>query len=76
MIGGRTQAELTRAAPMDPEELEPRKKLPTPPDLDRMSIEELKDYIATMEAEISRVKAKIEAKKAHLAGAASLFKSG
>jgi len=59
---------------MDPEELEPRKKAPTPPDLDRMSIEELKDYIATMEAEISRVKAKIEAKKAHLASAASLFK--
>ena len=61
---------------MDPEELEPRKKVPTPPDLDRMSIEELKDYIAAMEAEISRVKAKIEAKKTHLAGAASLFKRG
>jgi uncharacterized small protein (DUF1192 family) len=39
---------------MDLEELEPRKKLPTPPDLDRMSIEELKDYIASMEAEIAR----------------------
>ena len=61
---------------MDPEELEPRKKVATPPDLDRMSIEELRDYIAAMEAEISRVKAKIEAKKAYLAGAASLFKSG
>lgn len=61
---------------MDPEELEPRKKLSTPPDLDRMSIEELKDYIAAMEAEISRVKAKIEAKKTHLAGAAGLFKNG
>jgi len=60
---------------MDPEELEPRKKVPAPLDLDRMSIEELKDYIAAMEAEISRVKAKIEAKKAHLAGAAGLFKS-
>ncbi len=59
---------------MDPEELEPRKKVPTPPDLDRMSIEELKDYIAAMEAEISRVKTKIAAKQAHLAGAASLFK--
>jgi len=61
---------------MDPEELEPRKKVATPPDLDRMSIEELRDYIAAMEAELSRVKAKIEAKTAHLAGAASLFKSG
>jgi uncharacterized small protein (DUF1192 family) len=75
MIDSAAQAELTRAGPMDPEELEPRKKVPTPPDLDRMSIEELKDYITAMEAEISRVKAKIEAKKAHLAGAASLFKS-
>ena len=61
---------------MDPEELEPRKKPPTPPDLDRMSIEELKDYIASMEAEIARVKSKIEAKQAHLAGAAALFKTG
>jgi uncharacterized small protein (DUF1192 family) len=41
-----------------------------------MSIEELKDYIASMEAEIARVKSKIEAKQAHLAGAAALFKSG
>jgi uncharacterized small protein (DUF1192 family) len=61
---------------MDLEELEPRKKLPTPPDLDRMSIEELKDYIAAMEAEIARVRSKIEAKQAHLAGAAGLFRSG
>ena len=59
---------------MDIEELEPRKKLPTPPDLDRMSIEELEDYIASMEAEIVRVKHKIEAKQAHRAGAAALFK--
>lgn len=61
---------------MDLEELELRKKLPTPPDLDRMSIEELKDYIAAMEAEIARVRGKIEAKQAHLAGAAGLFRSG
>jgi uncharacterized small protein (DUF1192 family) len=61
---------------MDLEDLEPRKKAPAPRDLDRMSIEELNEYIAAMEAEIARVRAKIEAKKAHLAGAASLFKSG
>jgi uncharacterized small protein (DUF1192 family) len=61
---------------MDLEDLEPRKKPLTPLDLDRMSIEELKDYIASMEAEIARVKSKIEAKQAHLAGAAALFKSG
>jgi uncharacterized small protein (DUF1192 family) len=67
---------IPEVAAMDLEELEPRKKLPTPPDLDRMSLEELKDYIASMEAEIARVKSKIEAKKAHLAGAAGLFKGG
>jgi uncharacterized small protein (DUF1192 family) len=59
---------------MDLEELEPRKQTPKPTDLDRMSIEELRDYIASLEAEILRVRAKIEAKKAHLAGAAALFK--
>jgi uncharacterized small protein (DUF1192 family) len=67
---------VPEVAAMDVEELEPRKKLPTPPDLDRMSIEELKDYIASMEAEIARVRSKIKAKQAHLAGAAALFKSG
>ena len=61
---------------MDLEELEPRKKAPAPRDLDRMSVEELQDYIASLEAEIARVKAKIDAKKAHLAGAAGLFKTG
>jgi uncharacterized small protein (DUF1192 family) len=60
---------------MDIEELEPRKKAPTPPNLDSLSIEELTDYIASLEAEITRVKAKIDAKKAHLAGAANLFRS-
>jgi uncharacterized small protein (DUF1192 family) len=59
---------------MDIEELEPRKKVPTPLDLDRMSIEELGDYIVSLEAEIARVRAKIDAKKSHLAGAAGLFK--
>jgi uncharacterized small protein (DUF1192 family) len=61
---------------MDLEELEPRKKTPAPRDLDRMSIEELQDYILSLETEIARVRAKIDAKKAHLAGAAGLFKTG
>jgi len=61
---------------MDPEELEPRKKAPAPRELDSLSIEELRGYIAQMEAEIERVKAKIAAKQAHLTGAAGLFKQG
>lgn len=61
---------------MDLEDLEPRKKKPTPPDLDRLSVEELNEYVATLQAEMDRVKAKIASKTAYLAGAAALFKSG
>ena len=61
---------------MDIEELEPRKKGPPPLNLDPLSVEELTDYIAALETEIARVKAKIEAKRSHLAGAASLFRKG
>lgn len=61
---------------MDPEDLEPRKKKVQPRELDSLSVQELTDYIGEMEAEIDRVKAKIAAKKAHLSGAASLFKQG
>ncbi len=60
---------------MEPEDLEPRKKAVAPRELDSLSVEELKDYIAELEGEIQRVKAKISAKQTHLAGAASLFKS-
>lgn len=61
---------------MDPEDLEPRKKKVEPRNLDVLSIGELNEYIAELEAEIDRVRAKIAAKQAHRAGAASLFKSG
>jgi uncharacterized small protein (DUF1192 family) len=61
---------------MDLEELEPRRKAPALRELDTLSIGELKEYIAELEAEITRVKAKIAAKEAHLSGAGSLFKSG
>ena len=61
---------------MDPEDLEPRKKKVALRELDSLSVQELTDYIGEMEAEITRVKAKIAAKQAHLTGAASLFKQG
>ena len=60
---------------MDIEDLEPRKKIIPPVNLDVMSVEELNDYVHALEAEISRTKVKIEAKKAHLGAAATLFKS-
>ena len=61
-------------AAMELEDLEPRKKAPAPRELDSLSVEELRDYIAQLEGEIERVKAKIAAKRAHLEGAAGLFK--
>ena len=61
---------------MELEDLEPRKKAPAPRELDSLSVEELRDYIAQLEAEIERVKAKIAVKRAHLEGAAGLFKKG
>ena len=39
-----------------------------------MSIEELRDYIAEMEGEIARVKAKIETKLKHRSSIDGLFK--
>ncbi len=61
---------------MDIEDLEPRKKAVTPKNLDVMSVEELRSYIAELQAEIERAQAKIAAKEAHRQGAASLFKKG
>ncbi len=60
---------------MDIEDLEPQKKKPQPKDLDAMGLEELEGYLAELEAEAARVKAKIESKKSYLAGAAGLFRS-
>ena len=60
---------------MDLEELEPKKQKPQPRNLDVLSIEELNNYIAEMQAEIARVEEKIAAKKAHINAAAGLFKS-
>lgn len=60
---------------MDLDDLEPRKKAVEQRNLDILSIDELEAYIADLQAEIERVRAKIAAKRAHLAGAAGLFKS-
>ncbi len=49
------------------------RKLP-PKDLTQLSIAELTDYIAGLEAEITRAKAAISAKQSHRAGVEGLFK--
>jgi uncharacterized small protein (DUF1192 family) len=64
---------------MDLEELFPSKPddplvLLTRQDLDPLSIEELHARIATLEGEIARVRAKIEASVNHRASAEALFK--
>ena len=60
---------------MDIEDLEPRKAIQKPKDLDTMGVEELEEYLAELEAEAEQVKAKIAAKKAYLSGAEGLFKT-
>ncbi len=60
----------------DFDDLEPRgpNKKPTLRNLEPMSIDELRDYIERLKAEIARVEAQIAAKKNQAKGAASLFK--
>ncbi len=59
----------------DLDDLDPRqKKKPTPLNLDELNIEDLKDYAATLKAELDRVETKIKAKQSHASAAAALFK--
>jgi uncharacterized small protein (DUF1192 family) len=59
---------------MEEEERKPKAAWPGRPDLSPMSVEDLNDYIAELEAEIARVRADIERKETHRAGLDSLFK--
>ena len=56
------------------DDLDPRHKKTVPKNLDPMSVEELREYIAALSAEIARVEAKIKAKQSHAAAASSFFK--
>ena len=60
---------------MDLEDLEPRKQTAKPKDLDSMGVAELEAYLAELDAEMTRVREKIAAKKAYLEGAGGLFKT-
>jgi uncharacterized small protein (DUF1192 family) len=53
----------------------PPRNLLAPPLLDNLGIAELNAYIADLEAEIERVKAKIATKDAHKTAAAAFFKN-
>lgn len=60
---------------MELEDLEPRKAISKPKDLELLGVEELEEYLAELETEAARVKEKIAAKKAYKSGAEGLFKS-
>jgi uncharacterized small protein (DUF1192 family) len=60
---------------MDFDDLDPVKKKPVKKDLSRMSIGDLKEYIAELQAEIARAEAAITTKGAARKGADSFFKS-
>jgi uncharacterized small protein (DUF1192 family) len=53
----------------------PARNLLIPPPLDMLGVDELRAYIAALEAEISRVNAAISAKNAHKTAAAAFFKT-
>ena len=60
---------------IDLDDLDPRNaKKAKPLNLDDMSIEDLKEYIAILKAEIVRVEDKVKAKQSHASAAASFFK--
>ncbi len=58
----------------DLDDLDPRQKKSQLKNLDAMNIEDLKEYIAVLKAEIVRVEEKLKAKQSHATAAASLFK--
>ncbi len=56
------------------DDLDPRQKKTQRLNLDPLSIEELREYVEALKAEIDRVDEKIKAKQSHVAAAASFFK--
>ena len=60
---------------MDIEDLEPRNEPARPKDLEALGVAELEAYLDKLDAEVIRVRAKIESKKTYLSGAHDFFKS-
>ena len=61
---------------IDADDLEPQRKTLKPLDLQQMSVGELKDYIAALEAEIARAEDMIAKKESHKSGVDALFGGG
>ena len=58
----------------DLDDLDPRQKKTQPKNLDTMNVDDLREYVAVLKAELARVEEKIKSKQSHAATAASLFK--
>lgn len=58
----------------DLDDLDPRHKKAPPKNLDDLNIEDLKEYVAVLKAEILRVEDKIKAKQSHASAASAFFK--
>jgi uncharacterized small protein (DUF1192 family) len=56
------------------DDLEPQKQTKKLRPLDDMSVDELKEYIANLQAEIARVEVAMKAKQSHMAAMDALFK--
>ena len=65
----------TEGSTLDTDDLEPVARPAGKPDMDLMSIDELNDYIAGLQAEIERARAAIAAKQDYKSGAEAFFKS-
>jgi uncharacterized small protein (DUF1192 family) len=59
---------------MDTDDLEPRKPVAKPKDLELLGVEELQEYLTELETEAERVRAKIAAKTDYQSEADALFK--
>ncbi len=60
---------------MDTDDLEPPRPILKPLDMQQMSVEELRAYIASLDAEKERAKLMIAKKQDHLNAAAGLFRT-
>jgi uncharacterized small protein (DUF1192 family) len=58
---------------LNPDELDPPRPVLKPLDMQPMSVEELRAYIASLEAEIARAEQAITKKEAHKSGIEALF---
>lgn len=56
------------------DDTDPKTKRQKPRALDKLSVEDLREYVAQMKEEIARVEAEISKKEKHLSAADALFR--